>query len=299
MTLWNNNQGIISYSTRAEQALFDFLPSDQINPSHLHKAMHYAVFNGGKRLRPLLVYTTGSMLNVPLPILDRIAAAIEYVHCYSLVHDDLPCMDNSDLRRGKPSTHKAFDEATAVLVGDALQCLSFEILSATPSTDLSPLQTLEITRILAKSIGSLGMAGGQMLDLLAVDQQTNETNLKILHEMKTGKLLQACIEIPMICADIQDENVKTILHDAAKKLGFAFQVQDDLLDYTSCTKTLGKPQGQDKQANKSTFATVMPFEQADALVDSLYESVITTIRSLHYDDQDFLSLIEGMATRKH
>ena len=299
MTLWNNNQPLIGYSARAEHALYDLLPAKDVIPNHLHEAMHYAVFNGGKRLRPLLVYTTGVMLKVPFTVLDRIGASIEFAHCYSLVHDDLPSMDNADLRRGKPSTHKAYNEETAILVGDALQTLAFETLATIPTTDLSPAQSLEITRILAKSIGSRGMAGGQMLDLLYAEKVMTKAFLTELHEMKTGKLLQSCIEMTIVAAGIQDEVIKKNLIDASKKLGLAFQVQDDLLDKTSSTAQLGKPQGLDKQANKSTFATVMPLAQATALVESLYQSVITNVQALKCEDTDFCTLIDGMAKRQH
>lgn len=299
MTLWTNQQPLIGYTARAEHALFRFLPKKEANPAYLHEAMHYAVFNGGKRLRPLLVYATGAMLQVPLSLLDKIAAAIEFLHCYSLVHDDLPAMDNADLRRGKPSTHKAFDEATAILVGDALQSLAFETLSSISEAELAPKNTLELSRVLAKSVGSFGMAGGQMLDLHPSQPTLSQDLLTELHEMKTGKLLQACIEMPIICANIQDLSVATRLQDAAKKLGLAFQVQDDLLDHLSNTEQLGKPQGQDQQANKCTFATVMPLTQAITLVDSLYQSIINSVRSFDFDVTDFCSLIEGMANRQH
>ncbi len=211
---------------RINQRLDEILPSADENPHQLHRAMRYATQLGGKRIRPLLVYATGDGLNAPLTQLDRAACAVELIHAYSLVHDDLPAMDNDDMRRGQPSCHKAFDEATAILVGDALQSLAFEILSEGDG----PHQ-LKMIQVLAKASGSRGMAGGQSLDLIAINKKLSHDEIKKIHQLKTGALIVASIQLGALSSPECDPSLFNQLSEFAEHLGLAYQIQDDIFDY--------------------------------------------------------------------
>lgn len=211
---------------RINQQLDTILPSAEEEPKYLHRAMRYATQFGGKRIRPLLVYATGDGLNAPLSDLDRAACAVELIHAYSLVHDDLPSMDNDDMRRGQPSCHKAFDEATAILVGDALQSLAFEILSE----GNGPHQ-LKIIQILAKASGSRGMVGGQSLDLNAIDKKLTHDEIKKIHQLKTGALIVASIQLGALSSPECHTTLFNQLSEFAEHLGLAYQIQDDIFDY--------------------------------------------------------------------
>lgn len=215
---------------RIDQALTELLPSCTQDPKRLHDAMRYAVLNGGKRLRPLLVYATGETFGASLTTLDRAACAVELIHAYSLVHDDLPAMDNDDLRRGIPTCHKAFDETTAILVGDALQALAFEIIASSQETHLSPTQQLNMLTILAKASGSFGMVGGQALEFSWADQKINLEQQETIHLLKTGALITASIQLGAIAANVSS-NELNILTQFGNTLGLAFQIQDDIQDY--------------------------------------------------------------------
>lgn len=241
---------------RIEQVLSEALAIEDIAPSRLHEAMRYSALAGGKRIRPGLVYASGAALQIPLLPLDRIAVAIECIHAYSLVHDDLPAMDDDDLRRGIPTAHKAFDEATAILSGDALQAFAFEWLSE-PIEGLSAEHQLKLIKVLSVAAGSRGMVGGQAIDLASVGLGLQEQALETMHAHKTGALINACVMMPAYCSDSVDEKQRDSLNRYANSIGLAFQVQDDILDVESDTQTLGKQQGADIAANKPTYPSIL------------------------------------------
>ncbi len=229
-------------------------------PEKLFDAMNYSVLDAGKRLRPALTYAVGEALKVPLDILDAPAAALELIHCYSLVHDDLPAMDDDDLRRGKPTTHIAFDEATAILVGDALQALAFEVLAQAPQ--LTPMQRIEMIRVLSRAAGVNGMVAGQMRDILATNTLLTEKELRELHQQKTGALIEAAVALGGIASTQTSEKTLHTLDVYAAHLGLAFQIQDDILDVTQPSTTLGKPQGSDVRNGKTTFVQLLGLAEA-------------------------------------
>ncbi|WP_456415369.1 polyprenyl synthetase family protein [Thiolapillus sp.] len=262
-------------ASRVENALGAHLPAEDIAPQSLHQAMRYATFNGGKRVRPLLVYASGLACGGELPALDASACAVELIHSYSLVHDDLPAMDNDDLRRGKPTCHKAYDEATAVLVGDALQSLAFEIL-ARPVADISPGTQLQMIQILANTSGSRGMAGGQAMDINGVGQEMSLPELEIMHIHKTGALIHASVQLGALSAGGSPEQVAKLEH-FAKAIGLAFQVQDDILDITTDTRTLGKTQGKDAADNKPTYPALLGLDGARQKAQELLEEALDAL----------------------
>jgi farnesyl diphosphate synthase len=237
-----------------ETALDSYLPSAN---STLHSAMRYSTLNGGKRLRPLLVYATGLSLDGQHEHLDRSAIAIELIHCYSLVHDDLPAMDDDDLRRGKPSCHKQFDEATAILVGDALQTLAFDVLSqqAMPNH-------IEVIQALSKASGSCGMAGGQSLDILASKDITTITELQTIHHLKTGALFSAAIRMGALASGHCNAKQLIILQHFSEHFGLAFQIRDDILDIESNNNDLGKTTGKDASQNKATYPALIGLDNS-------------------------------------
>ena len=241
-----------------------------INDNKLHQAMSYGLLIGGKRIRPYLVYITGEALGVNLDDLDGIAGALECIHAYSLLHDDLPAMDDDDLRRGKPTAHKAYDEATAILSGDALQALAFDIISE-PIAGVTPRNQLKLVQLLASAAGSQGMAGGQAIDLAAVGSDLTEKQLEVMHSHKTGALIIACVVMPSYCNDSITERQRAALTRYAKSVGLAFQVQDDILDVESDTETLGKQQGADIAANKPTYPALLGMSGAKQKLHILYE----------------------------
>ena len=255
-------QQIQRYRSRAEQALQNRLPSADAPPQRLHSAMRYSVLNGGKRLRAILVYATGTALEVALDQLDSVAAAVEIIHAYSLIHDDLPAMDDDDLRRGMPTCHIKFDEATAVLAGDALQALAFELLAQDPNLSVSTEIQLRLMSTLAQAIGSRGMAGGQALDLAAVGQALSLQQLETMHSLKTGALIRASVKMGALCQANLDLSALSSLDCYAACLGLAFQIQDDILDVTGDTATIGKRQGADLALNKPTYPAILGLEGA-------------------------------------
>lgn len=278
------------YQARIQTALLHQLPPIHEKPQKLHEAMHYAVFNGGKRLRPILVYATGETLGVDFSILDVPACAVEFIHAYSLVHDDLPAMDDDDWRRGKPACHKAFDEATAILAGDALQTLAFGCLTqlSHPSPDqkrfrgqaLSDSQRLQMVHVLANACGSRGMAGGQAMDLAMAGQSPDLAEIERLCALKTGALINASVKLGMIAAGITQQTTIDALNHYSKSIGLAFQIQDDILDIEGEMATLGKEPGSDHKQNKPTYAAVMGLANAKAKVVLLKEEALVTLNSL-------------------
>lgn len=264
------------YRLRIERVLEDILPRDDISPSRLHEAMRYSALAGGKRIRPSLVYASGQALRIPLPVLDRISASIECIHAYSLVHDDLPAMDDDDLRRGIPTAHKAYDEATAILSGDALQALAFQLIGE-PIVGVAPQNQLKLVRLLATAAGSQGMVGGQAIDLSSVGKVLTESQLEVMHSHKTGALINACVIMPSYCDDSVTENQREALTRYANAVGLAFQVQDDILDVESDTETLGKQQGADIAANKPTYPALLGMSGAKQKLEMLYQEATSAL----------------------
>ena len=265
-----SSSALKQYQLRIENVLNTYLPDDNIEPCLLHKAMRYSVLDGGKRIRPLLVYATGECFSLNKDILDAPAAAIEFIHAYSLIHDDLPSMDDDDLRRGKATAHKAFDEATAILSGDALQALAFEVLSSSLHS-INTKNQLKIMNILSKSAGSLGMVGGQVIDLSSTGKALSEQQLENMHRHKTGALIYASVMMSAFCFDDLSETQRLALEKYAYCIGLAFQVRDDILDIESDTKTLGKQQGADIAANKATYPAILGMVATKKKVVKLYE----------------------------
>ena len=272
-TIFQFQEWLSNHSERAETALDGLLDSAKTTPNRLHEAMRYAAQGGGKRIRPLLVYAAGSLGDPKAQALDAAAVAIECIHAYSLVHDDLPCMDDDDLRRGRPTVHKAFDEATALLVGDALQTRAFEILAnAQCEVDV---RLLMISSLAAAS-GSRGMAGGQAIDLESVGKKLDLAGLKQMHAMKTGALLSCAVELGGIAAHLNPTQMAQ-LQKYSTALGLAFQIIDDVLDATADSQTLGKTAGKDAAANKPTYVTLMGLDYAQKQAKDLQETAIASL----------------------
>src|SRR6188768_2048674 len=249
------------YQQRIERVLAHALEIDGAATPRLLEAMRYSTLGGGKRVRPVLVYATGEALGAPLEVLDAAAAAVELIHVYSLVHDDLPAMDNDDLRRGKPTCHRAFDEATAILVGDALQARAFEVLTQGSSAP-SPSARLEMLRVMADAIGTRGMAGGQAIDLESVKQSLGEPELERMHRQKTGALIQASVLLGAISAGGLDDALRAALAEFGAEIGLAFQIQDDILDVEGTTTALGKRAGADADRIKPTYPSVLGLQES-------------------------------------
>ncbi len=266
-----------AWQERTDQALLNYLPSETTAPPTLHKAMRYAVLNGGKRIRPLLAYAAGHALDVDAEKIDAAACAVELIHAYSLVHDDLPAMDDDDLRRGKPTCHKVFGEAEAILTGDALQSLAFHLLAHTLPNNIPARQQLQMVNELATASGSRGMAGGQSIDLNAVGKELNIAELENMHIHKTGALIRASVKLGALCSPSVDEAVIKKLDHFAKCIGLAFQIRDDILDIESDTETLGKPQGSDIANNKPTYPALIGLEDARQMADELYQDALDSL----------------------
>jgi geranylgeranyl pyrophosphate synthase len=271
---------IARWQTRFEQVLAEHLPPQDQDPARLHQAMRYSALAGGKRFRPILVYATGEALGVDKDQLDPVAASIEYIHAYSLIHDDLPAMDDDDLRRGRPTCHRAFDEATAILAGDALQALAFEVLASTSAPD--PGRALAVVAEVSRACGSLGMAGGQSLDLSAVGQQISVEALDRMHRLKTGALICAAVRAPCILASASAE-VTDQLTAYADAIGLAFQVHDDILDVTGNPDLIGKPTLADSQRNKPTYPSVLGLPESREQARLLHQAALGHLRALDLD----------------
>jgi farnesyl diphosphate synthase len=277
---------------RVEATLETHLPAPEVPPQRLHEAMRYAALGEGKRVRPVLVYGAGQAVGADPACLDAPACAIELIHAYSLVHDDLPAMDDDDLRRGRPTCHKAYDEATAVLVGDALQTLAFRVLTQN-KTFVAPAEIkLRMLDELALASGSRGMAGGQALDIDAVGQQIDLVQLENMHIHKTGALIRASVRMGAMCStDVSPEMFKR-LDRYAKCIGLAFQVRDDILDVEGETETLGKTQGKDAAADKPTYPALLGLDGAREMADQLLEDALQNL-------QDFGDRAEPLRALAH
>lgn len=262
---------------RVEKALEIRLPSENILPQKLHGAMRYCVLDGGKRMRPMLAYCTSKTLGMSPDAIDGIACAVEFIHVYSLIHDDLPAMDDDDLRRGRPTCHVAFDEATAILTGDALQALAFEVLAHDTSISASAENRLKMITTLAKASGSQGMVGGQAIDLESVGTQLNLPELENMHIHKTGALIRASVTMATLAKADIDPAVAIKLDHYAKCIGLSFQVKDDILDEESDTATLGKTQGKDKENAKPTYPALLGMAGAKQKAQELHEKAIDSL----------------------
>ena len=246
---------LLDLSARADAVLARVLPPEDQPPAELHRAMRYAVLGGGKRLRPLLVYATGTTFGAPPDTLDAAAAAVEIIHAYSLVHDDLPAMDDDSLRRGRATCHVVFGEAMAILAGDALQALAFDVLAHDPTRD-DPATHVEMLRVLAVACGSHGMAGGQAFDLAAIGRTLSPADLERMHVHKTGALIRASVRLGALAAGVRDAPTLDALERYGHAIGLAFQIRDDLLDIEGGTEQLGKTAGKDAAADKPTYPSV-------------------------------------------
>ncbi len=262
---------------RVDSALDHWLPPTSRLPSRLHEAMRYSVFNGGKRMRPVLTYSSGRALGVDLDSLDGPACAVELIHAYSLVHDDLPAMDDDDLRRGKPTCHVAYDQATAILVGDGLQTLAFQLLACDPSISVPAESRVRMIEILTKASGSHGMVGGQAIDLDSIGEKLDLASLENMHIHKTGALIRSSVGLATcVSTGLDTDHIKRLDH-YAKCVGLSFQIQDDILDEESDTQTLGKTQGKDKDNNKPTYPGLLGMTQAKEKALDLHQEAMDSL----------------------
>ncbi|GAA5139034.1 polyprenyl synthetase family protein [Thalassotalea piscium] len=272
-----------------QQHIDHFLTSklDQLNVNNdeLLAAMRYGLLMGGKRMRPYLSYVTAITLNVESTDADAIGAAIECIHAYSLLHDDLPAMDNDDLRRGKPTCHKAFNEATAILAGDSLQTLAFDIIANHEFSPYGKTKQVKLIQQLANAAGYQGMCGGQAMDLAATDKTITLAELEKLHALKTGALLEACVLMVAECAEQVSDEDKNQLAIFARSIGLAYQVRDDIIDITSTEEELGKPCGSDLAANKSTYPALLGLKGAQEKAEQLYQQALQALARLPYNTQ--------------
>jgi len=280
------------YRLRVNAALDEWLPREDVNPVRLHQAMRYAVMAPGKRVRPVLVYATAAALGLDLERVDGAACAVEIIHAYSLIHDDLPAMDDDDLRRGRPTCHRQFDEATAILAGDALQALAFYIISHDSRMTGDAAARLQMIENLALFSGSRGMAGGQAIDLESVGKHLNVAELETMHIHKTGALIRTCVQLAALSASDLEPRQFDALDSYAKCIGLSFQVQDDILDVTGDTATLGKTQGADSARNKPTYPSIIGLEASLEKARELHRNALDAL-SVFGDEADILRHISA------
>jgi farnesyl diphosphate synthase len=287
------------WQARIEIELEARLPSNEVQPSRLHEAIRYSVLGAGKRVRPALVYATGAALGVPESNLDGAACAVELIHAYSLVHDDLPAMDDDDLRRGRPTCHKAFNEATAILVGDSLQVLAFEVLTSGLGLPEEPRMRLKLVQLLASASGTSGMAGGQALDLAAIGRQLSLAEVEEMHVRKTGALIHACVMMAAACAPHLAEAVKLSLDEYARAIGLAFQIQDDLLDVEGDVAVIGKATGADRALDKPTYPSVAGVEASRQRMHELHARALAALQVPGLDAAPLASMSDWLVLRKY
>lgn len=282
---------------RTEIALDRALPAADIAPERLHQAMRYAVLGGGKRVRPLLVHAAGQLAQADSARLDRVACALELIHAYSLVHDDMPCMDDDALRRGKPTVHVEYDEATALLVGDALQTLAFQHIADAPVCN-DPVQQVSMIRQLAVASGSRGMAGGQAIDLASVGLELSLAELEFMHIHKTGALIRASIALGAQCGrPLGAESMATLDH-VGKVIGLLFQVVDDILDAEADTATLGKTAGKDAANDKPTYVSLLGVSRARELAEEMCQNALDSLSNFGDDAQRLSELTRFIIRRQ-
>jgi farnesyl diphosphate synthase len=284
---------------RVDTALAQMLPVAEGPTAQLHAAMRYATLNKGKRLRPILVYAAGALREANGRDLDVAACAVELIHAYSLVHDDLPAMDDDDLRRGQPTTHIAFDEATAILAGDALQTLAFEHLACAPLSAQSEPVRIRLLQLLAKASGAAGMGGGQAIDLAATGQQLTLAQLQHMHALKTGALITASVLMGAACSGHWQENDWQALTAYGNALGLAFQIHDDVLDIEADTETLGKPQGSDIEKGKMTFPALLGLAETKRRARDTAEQAVSALADLPYNTGRLIELARYVVSRGH
>lgn len=271
---------LATYQRHVNTALEKWLPAADREPQRLHEAMRYAVLGSGKRIRPVLVYATGQALGARMECLDSSAVAVEFIHAYSLIHDDLPAMDDDDLRRGRSTCHKQFDEATAILAGDALQALAFYVLAHDSVLDVAPERRITMFERLAHASGPTGMAGGQAIDLASVGNRLTLAQLENMHRHKTGALIRASVNLGYLASSADDRDIEAGLDTYATCIGLAFQVQDDILDVEGKTEVIGKPQGSDTDRNKPSYPNILGMERAKSTARSLCEEAIASLETL-------------------
>lgn len=290
-----NHPSFTVWLARIERTLDDVLPEASRSPARLHAAMRHAVLGGGKRLRPMLVYAAGASHHADPEALDAAAAAVELIHAYSLVHDDLPAMDDDSLRRGRPTVHVAFDDATAILAGDALQSLAFECLARAPT---SAEIRVRLLRSLAEAAGSHGMCGGQALDLQATGQLQSCDALQLMHRAKTGALIRVSVRMGALIGGA-DQAAMTRLDDFANALGLAFQIRDDLLDIEGDAGQLGKTAGKDAAQNKSTFPSVLGIDASHRQLQSLAAQMRSALDTMDASAEPLRELARFAVERTH
>lgn len=285
--------------TRINDYLTKKLDSLVINDEKLLDAMRYGLLIGGKRMRPYLAYITGATLDAEQSDIDGVAAAIECIHAYSLLHDDLPAMDDDDLRRGQLTCHKAFDEATAILAGDSLQTLAFDIIANHDFSEIVNKKRINLLRYLVAASGYQGMCGGQALDLAATDKAISLAELENLHSLKTGALLEASVKMAAECSNNATAQDKAQLALYAKLVGLAYQVRDDIIDITSTEEELGKPAGSDLAANKSTYPALLGLHGAQEKAENLYQQALQALDTLPYNTQSLSDFATFIVSRKN
>lgn len=290
---------VAQWRARTELQLARHLDLADPGTARLGEAMRYSTLGGGKRLRPVLVYATGSALGAPIELLDDAAVAVELIHVYSLVHDDLPAMDDDDLRRGRPTCHKAYDEGTAVLVGDALQALAFEVVAGREPATLPAAARLQQIQVLAQGIGTAGMAGGQAIDLAAVGKPLTAETLEGMHRRKTGALIRASVLMGAIAAGTAGGSDYQALSVYGAELGLAFQIQDDVLDVAGETTMLGKTAGADAARGKPTYPSVHGLPGAARLARQHRDAAVAALDGLGSRAADLIRLADRMVERSH
>lgn len=292
-------QRVPEYRARADQSLARWLPAAEVAPTRLHEALRYSVLGAGKRIRPLLSYATGETLGLEPSRCDAPAVAVELIHAYSLVHDDLPAMDDDELRRGRPTTHVAYDEATALLVGDALQSLAFQILAEDEACLAGPALRMRMLAELAGASGSRGMVGGQALDLEAEGRALDQAEIERIYRLKTGRLIEAAIMLPVMLAGELPPSAESALRKFATQIGLAFQVRDDLLDVEGDTFVIGKPGGSDERNRKATLPAVVGLEATRLRADTVYSEAISALDPLGDRADPLRWLSEFIIRRDH
>ncbi len=285
-----------SHQSGFEDVLRNLLPQGDIAPERLHQAMRYSVLDGGKRVRPLLAFAAGELSSADVARVNIAAAAVELIHAYSLVHDDMPCMDDDVLRRGKPTCHVQYDEATALLVGDSLQSLSFQLLSEHRLCD-DPATQLAMIRLLAEASGSRGMAGGQAIDLMSVGKQLTLPELEFMHIHKTGALIRAAVLLGAQCGNASADQLQR-LDRFGKCVGLAFQVVDDVLDASEDTATLGKTAGKDAEFGKPTYVSLLGLQEARKMAESLHRDALEALSGFGPEAGRLRELADFIVLRK-
>lgn len=287
------------WQARVETELAARLPSVDTHPTRLHEALRYSVLNGGKRVRPALVYATAKSLGLAETLVDGAACAVEFIHAYSLVHDDLPAMDNDDLRRGRPTCHKAFDEATAILVGDSLQVLAFQVLATGPGLPNDPAMRLRLVELLAEGSGTAGMAGGQAIDLAAKGKALSAAEVEVMHTRKTGALIRASVLMAACCCSNLEARTLRALDRYATDIGLAFQIQDDLLDVEGDAQLLGKATGADQANDKPTYPAILGVEASRQRMHELHERALDALQIVGPTAATLASLSDWLVLRRH